>query len=71
MFKASQLVDFCQKLIGMPYWYGTCVYKCTDSVLKSKTNQYPSHYTDSRMSKYKSAISKKQVCMDCVGMISY
>lgn len=69
MFKSKDFVAFVESMVGMPYWYGTCVYKCTSSLLKSKTNQYPSHYTDSRMSKYNDAISKKKVCMDCVGMI--
>lgn len=45
-------VDFLKKMVGQPYWYGTCVYKCTSSLLSSKSNQYPTHYTSSRMSKY-------------------
>lgn len=69
MFKASQLVEFCLSMVGMPYWFGTCVYKCTTDVLKSKTNQYPSYYTDARMPKYKDAITKKKVCADCIGLI--
>lgn len=69
MFKAKELVAFVESMVGMPYWYGTCVYKCSSGLLKSKTNQYPSHYSESRMGKYNDAISKKKVCMDCVGMI--
>ena len=69
MFKASELVAFVISMIGMPYWYGTCVYMCSTSVLNSKSKQYPSHYGSSRMAKYKAAIAAKQVCMDCVGMI--
>lgn len=69
MFKASELVAFCNSMVGQPYWYGTCVYQCTQSVLDSKTKQYPSHYTSSRMSTYKAAIAARKVCMDCVGMI--
>lgn len=69
MFKASQLVNFCLAMVGMPYWYGTCVYQCSESVLKSKTKQYPSHYGSSRTSRYKKDISERKVCMDCVGMI--
>lgn len=69
MFKASELVAFCISMLGMPYWYGTCVYNCTTSLLNRKTKQYPSHYGSSRMSKYQSAINKKLICMDCVGMI--
>lgn len=69
MFKASELVAFCLSMIGMPYWYGTCVYNCTASLRSRKAKQYPSHYASSRTSRYNSDISKKLVCMDCVGMI--
>lgn len=61
-------VEFLHKMVGQPYWYGTCVYKCTTSTLNSKSKQYPSHYTSDRMSKYKSHVSKKMVSADCVGL---
>ncbi len=35
---------FCQSMVGQPYWYGTCVYKCTESLRSRKAAQYPSHY---------------------------
>lgn len=69
MFTNLQLVDFVLSMLGQPYWYGTCVYPCTESRLKSKAKQYPSHYAAGRMPKYRDAIKKRQVCMDCVGMI--
>ena len=73
MFTASQLVAFVISMLGMPYWYGTCVYICSQSLLNSKSKQYGppkySHYVDSRMSRYKKDIANKLVCMDCVGMI--
>lgn len=47
-------VEFLKAMVGQPYWYGTCVYKCTTSSLNTKAKQYPSHYTSSRMSQYKS-----------------
>ena len=61
-------VEFLKAFVGQPYWYGTCVYKCTTSTLNSKSKQYSSHYTDSRMSKYQQHISKKMVAADCVGL---
>ena len=61
-------VEFLKGMVGQPYWYGTCVYKCTSSTLKSKTNQYPSHYTSSRKATYEKHISKKMVAADCVGL---
>lgn len=61
-------VEFLKGMLGQPYWYGTCVYKCTTSTLNSKSKQYPSHYTSSRMSKYKSHVANKMVSTDCVGL---
>lgn len=61
-------VEFLKAFVGQPYWYGTCVYKCKTSTLNSKSKQYASHYTSSRMSKYKQHISKKMVAADCVGL---
>lgn len=61
-------VEFLKGMVGQPYWYGTCVYKCTSSTLKSKTNQYPSHYTSARKATYEKHISKKMVSADCVGL---
>ena len=69
MFKSSDLVSFVLKMVGMPYWYGTCVYVCKDSLLKSKTNQYPAHYGSNRTATYKKHIAERKVCMDCIGMI--
>lgn len=69
MFTAAQLVAFVISMIGMPYWYGCCVYQCTQSRLESKARQYPEHYKSVRMPKYMQAIAKRQVCMDCIGMI--
>lgn len=67
-FTNLQFVDFCRGMVGQPYWYGTVVYKCSDSVLKSKTSQYPDHYGSKRTEKYKDDIRNKRVCCDCVGL---
>ena len=65
------LAQFCIQCYenGVRYWYGTCYYKCTTSLLKSKTNQYPSHYKDSRKSAYQDDIEAGAMCCDCVGLI--
>lgn len=69
MFKASELVKFVISMIGMPYWYGTCGYPCTESRLTSKAKQYPSHYSSSRMPTYRKHIAAGYVCMDCIGLV--
>lgn len=66
-FTNEHFVAFLEQMVGRPYWYGTCVYKCTNSLLSRKTNQYPSHYKDNRTAAYKKHISAKEVCADCIG----
>ena len=66
-FTNEHFADWCQRMVGQPYWYGTCVYKATSSLLSRKSNQYPSHYTSGRMAKYKQHIAEKAVVSDCIG----
>ena len=54
-------------MLGQPYWYGTVVYKCSESLRSRKAKQYPSHYTASRMSRYKQDIRDRKVVCDCIG----
>ena len=68
-FTNEHFVAFCQSMLGQPYWYGTVVYKCTESLRARKANQYPSHYGSSRTNRYRDDIAKKKVCADCVGLI--
>ena len=46
-FTNEHFVAFCQSMLGQPYWYGTVVYKCTESLRARKAKQYPSHYGSS------------------------
>ena len=56
----DRLVAFCKAMLGQPYWYGTAVYKCTNSLLTRKTKQYPSHYGSNRTAQYKQNIAKNR-----------
>lgn len=51
------------------YWYGTYCNACTSSLLKSKTQQYSSHYGSNRQATYKKHIEQGKTCTDCVGLI--
>ena len=44
-FTNEHFAAYCLKMVGQPYWYGTCGYKATTSLLNRKAQQYPSHYT--------------------------
>ena len=67
-FSNTHFVEFLKKFVGQKYWYGTCVYACTQSLLNSKSKQYPAHYTSDRMTKYKQALNDHQLCADCIGL---
>ena len=60
---------FCRSMVGQPYWYGTCLYKCTESLRSRKAAQYPSHYASSRTARYRQDISEKKICADCIGAV--
>ena len=66
-FTNEHFAAFCEKMLGQPYWFGTVVYKCTESLRSRKAVQYPSHYGSSRTSRYKQDIAAKKVCADCIG----
>jgi len=66
-FTNEHFMAFCLKMVGQPYWFGTCLYRCTTSLLTRKTEQYPSAYTASRENRYKQDIAAKKVCADCIG----
>ena len=54
-------------MLGQPYWFGTCLYKCRASLLASKSRQYPDAYASSRQSRYQQDIEQKKVAADCIG----
>ena len=58
---------FLENMLGAPYWYGTCMYKCTEALRARKARQYPSHYSEKRTAQYKRDIEEKKVCADCIG----
>ena len=66
-FTAEHFVAYCLRMVGRPYWYGTCGYKATSSLLSRKTKQYPSHYGSSRTNRYKQDIANQEVVCDCIG----
>lgn len=61
------LVAYAIKQLGKPYWYGTFGNTASQSLLDMKTEQYPSHYYQSRIPTYKSQFGER--VHDCVGLI--
>lgn len=55
-FTNEYFAAFCEKMVGQPYWLGTCLYRCTTDLLNRKAAKYPSSYPASRTSRYQSDI---------------
>lgn len=66
-FTNEHFIAFCEKMLGKPYWYGTCLYKATNILLSRKTSQYPSSYSVSRMARYRQDIATNKIVADCIG----
>lgn len=66
-FTNEHFAAFMKAMLGRPYWYGTCIYKCSTNLLSRKKKQYPGHYRSSRMDTYREHIAGKEVCGDCIG----
>ena len=66
-FTNEHFAAYCMRMVGQPYWYGTCGYKATSDLLARKAKQYPSHYTSNRTARYKQDIAAKRVVCDCIG----
>ena len=61
------LVEYVKKFVGSPYWYGMFGQVATEKLLSDKRAQYPGHYGNARMSKYRSQLGKR--VFDCIGMV--
>lgn len=61
------LVEYAAAQLGKPYWYGTFGNTATNDLLQMKKGQYPAHYQQARMPKYKSQLGER--VHDCVGLI--
>lgn len=69
MFKLKDFVNFVKSLVGMPYWFGSSVDKCTDELCEKLSAMYPTQYSASKKKKMQEAITKKKVCTDASGLI--
>ena len=66
-FTNEHFAAFCEKMLGQPYWYGSCAYKATAALLNRKSRQYPSHYGSARTARYRQDIRNRAVVCDCIG----
>ena len=66
-FTNEHFAAFCERMVGQPYWYGTCCYKATESLRSRKAGQYPQYYASARTERYRQDIADHAVVADCIG----
>ena len=66
-FTNEHFAAFCERMVGQPYWYGTCCYKATENLRKRKAAQYSQYYESSRTARYRQDIAGNAVVADCIG----
>lgn len=63
------LASWAKSKVGFPYWYGTCGYLATYSLLSRKSLQYPQWYTADRVNRLEKDVENHAIVQDCVGLI--
>ena len=63
----AHFARWCESMVGQPYWYGTCAYRATEDLLRSRRARYPAHYGAGWLARYRRDIAERRVVADCVG----
>ena len=66
-FTHEHFAAWCEKMVGHGYWYGTCGYRATETLLKRKRSRYPEYYPRSMDAKFRRDIAAGEIVADCIG----
>ena len=66
-FTNEHFARWCGSMTGQPYWYGTCCYRASESLLKNKARQYPKYYGNARRQRCREDIAAGAIVADCIG----
>lgn len=69
MLTNLELVNFCQEMLGAPYWFDAPAIKATKSAYRVNSIRYPYEYEKKDISYYEKHIEEKEVVTDSVGLI--
>lgn len=67
MITNLQLIEYAEKQIGRPYWWGTFGNIATENLHDYKVQQYPDTYNSALYSDWRNQLGMR--CHDCVGLI--
>ena len=66
-FTNEHFAAWCESMVGHGYWFGTCGYRATETLLRRKRGRYPKRYPRSMDAKYRRDIAAGEIVADCVG----
>ena len=69
MLNNIDFINFCQNLLGAPYWFNASAIKATRNAYKVNSIRFPEEYGKKDISFYEKAIEEKEVVTDAVGLI--
>lgn len=62
-------IEFCQNLLGAPYWFNASTIKATKNAYKVNSIRFPDEYSSRDIKFYEQAIEDHEVVTDSVGLI--
>jgi hypothetical protein len=62
-------INFCQNLLGAPYWFNASTIKATKNAYKVNSIRYPEEYNKRDISFYEQAIAEHEIVTDAIGLI--
>lgn len=69
MLNNLELVNFCQEMLGAPYWFDAPAIKATKNAYKVNSMRYPYEYEQKEREYFEQHIQDNEVVTDAVGLI--
>lgn len=69
MLTNLKLINFCQNLLGAPYWFNAPAIKATKNAYKINSIRFPDEYDKRDIGFYEKAIEENEIVTDSIGLI--
>lgn len=69
MLTNLKLINFCQNLLGAPYWFNASTIKATKNAYKVNSIRFPEEYNKRDKEFYEKAIEENEIATDSIGLI--
>ena len=65
----TEFINFCQNLLGAPYWFNASTIKATKNAYKVNSIRFPEEYNKRDISFYEKAIEEHEIVTDSIGLV--